>query len=177
MKAIEGFESVEAMGGNEYRQLPPGGYTAYITKAEDVPDKEYLKLEFEICDGEYKGYGADCLERNGFTPLRFIRSYKPKAAGFFKQFINTMEQGNHGYKWNWDEKTLVNRYLGVVMGEEEYRKRDGSIGTRLTVTRLLTPNEVVYGKFKVPAKKTLAVEDAPTSFAPLPSDSDLPFDL
>ena len=37
-------------------QLPAGGYVCGITSVEDVPEKEYLKFEFDVAEGEYKNY-------------------------------------------------------------------------------------------------------------------------
>jgi hypothetical protein len=176
MRKIENFEEIQETGNSEYKPLPAGGYVAYITKVEDVPEKEYLKFEFDILGGEFADYGVKCLERNGFTPLRFIRSYKDKAAGFFKGFIKCVEQNNPGFVWDWDEKKLLNKHFGVVLGEEEYRKMDGSIGTRLNVARTLPANDILNGKFKIPEKKMLVVTEEPPAFTPAPTD-DLPFDL
>ena len=176
MRKINDWEEIQETGNSEYKPLPAGGYVAYITKVEDVPEKEYLKFEFDIMGGEFADYGLKCLERNGFTPLRFIRSYKDKAAGFFKGFIKCVEQNNPGFVWDWDEKKLLNKHFGVVLGEEEYRKTDGSIGTRLNVARTLQANDILNGKFKIPDKKTLVVTDEPPAFTPAPTD-DLPFDL
>lgn len=177
MKPIENFAEIEESGNAEYKPLPPGGYVCKITKVEDVPEKQYLKFEFDIAEGEFKGHGASCLERNGFTPLRFIRSYKEKAAGFFKGFIRCMEESNpNTLHWDWDENKLLNKYVGIVLGEEEYRKSDGSIGTRLNVTRTVTPVKVRAGDFRVPAKKTLPTSE-PAFTAVTVDDSELPFDL
>lgn len=178
MKPVNNWNEIEETGNKEFKQLPAGGYVCYITKVEDVPEKQYLRFEFDIFEGEFQGYGADCLERNGFTPLRFIRSYKEKAAGFFKGFIRCMEESNpNTLHWDWDEKKLLNKYFGAVLGEEEYRKNDGSIGVRLNVARTVTPADIRLGRFKVPARKTLPVTDTAPAFSPVPADSELPFDI
>ena len=178
MRPVENWNEIEETGNKEYKPLPAGGYVGYITKVEDVPEKEYLKLEFDIVEGEFMHYGSECLERNGFTPLRFIRSYKEKAAGFFKGFVRCMEESNpNTLHWDWDEKKLLNKYVGVILGEEEYRKNDGSIGVRLNVTRTVTPIDIRTGRFKVPARKTLPATDTAPAFSPVPADSELPFDL
>jgi len=94
----------------------------------------------------------------------------------FKGFIQCVEQSNHnGFKWNWDEQALVGKWIGVVLGEEEYRKQDGSIGTRLNVVRTKTPEDIRSGNFKVPEKKLLPKEEPTTGFTPIDSDSELPF--
>lgn len=175
MKPIANYDSIEAQGNEEYKRLVPGGYVCRITKVEDHPDKSYLYIEFDIAEGEYAGYGASCLERNGFTPLRMYRSYSDKAAGMFKGFIQNIEASNSNYHWEWKEQTLVARLIGIVLGEEEYKKQDGSIGTRFNA-RDKTVDAIKNGRFKVPEKKTLPQEQptAPT-FSALEDDSELPF--
>lgn len=176
MKKIPNWNEIPESGSN--RQLPPGGYLCVITSALDVPEQEYLKLEFDIADGDFKGYGRDFLERNGWTPLRFVRSYKEKAYGMFKAFISGVEKANPGYSWDFNEMTLVGRKVGLLLGEEEYRKNDGGIGTRLRVARILTPEEVAAGNFKVPEKKMLVItEEPPAWLKETVEDNSLPFDL
>lgn len=174
MKPIDNWQNVEAQGNEEYKRLTPGGYICRITKVEDNPEKQYLYIEFDIAEGEFTGYGASCLERNGFTPLRMYRSYTDKAAGMFKGFVQDVEQSNAPhYKWAWDEKSLIGRIVGVVLGEEEYKKQDGSIGTRFNA-RTKPVSAIRDGKFKVPAKKTIQVDTTPT-FTPVEDDGQLPF--
>lgn len=174
MKPLDNWNEIEAQGNEEYKRLVPGGYICRITKVEDNPEREYLYLEFDIADGEFAGYGSSCMERNGFTPLKMYRSYTDKAAGMFKGFTQDVEASNTNYKWEWKEQTLVGRMVGVVIGEEEYRKQDGSIGTRFNA-RTKPVSAIREGKFKTPAKKTLPVETAPSFSALDTDDADLPF--
>jgi hypothetical protein len=116
------------------------------------------------------------MERNGFWPIKLYRSYSDKAAGMFKGFIQQIESVNPGYKWDWKEQTLVGRCIGVVLGEEEYKKMDGSVGTRLNITRTKTPEDIRSGNFKVPEKKTLPQEqNTAPAFAPVDDSEELPF--
>ena len=176
MKKFDNWESVEEVGNSVQKILPPGGYVGKITSVTDVPEKEYLKIEWDISEGEYKGNGASCVERNGFLPSanRFVRSYKESALGFFKGFISSVEQSNPNWKWAFDEKQLVGKTIGVVLGEEEYRKNDESIGTRLTVKRTIPADDVRKGNFKIPDKTKLKEEYKPVSFTPV-DDGELPF--
>lgn len=177
MRPITNYDSIEATGNEEYKRLVPGGYVCRIIKVEDRPEKNYLYMELDISEGEYMGYSANCMERNGFWPLKLFRSYSDKAAGMFKGFIQQIESVNPGYHWEWKEQTLVGRVIGVVLGEEEYRKQDGSIGTRLNVVRTKTPADIREGNFKVPEKKCLPVEQNPASaFSAIDdTDGELPF--
>ena len=178
MKSINGWNDIEAQGNSTTKVLPAGGYVGKITNVTDVSDKEYLKIEWDISEGEFKGNGASCMERNGFMPraFSFIRSYKDSAIGFFKGFINSVEQSNPGFVWDFKESALVGKSIGVVLGEEEYRKNDGTVGTRLVVKRTISADDVRKGNFRVPDKTPLKEEYKPVSFTPADDpDSDLPF--
>jgi hypothetical protein len=86
-----------------------------------------------------------------------------------------VEQSNPPYVWEWKDQTLVGRVVGVVLGEREYRKQNGDIGTAWDV-RFKTSAAIRDGKFKVPEKKTLPVENTAPAFTPLEDDSsELPF--
>jgi hypothetical protein len=188
MKKPNGFDNVEAIGNTEYKRLPAGGYVARIIKVTDNPEKNFLQIEFDICEGEFISYGANCMERNGFNPLKTRAYYDTnlpesdpdyekkhrRAMGIFKGFTEAVEQSNAPYVWKWEDQTLVGRVVGVVLGEREYRKPDGSIGTVFDV-RFKTSAAIREGRFKVPEKKLLQVDTTP-AFTPIDDDStELPF--
>ena len=177
MQQISNWNDVQAAGESR-KSLPAGGYVCMITAVENVEPKQYLRIEFDIAEGPYAGYGEEFLERNGWTPLRFIRSYKDRAVGMFKAFISNVEKCNPRFVWKWDEKALVGFRCGLLLGEEEYRKNDGTIGTRLAVAKLLTLEEIDEGRYEIPPKKTLPVDETPPAWTPssAPAD-DLPADL
>ena len=116
---------------------------------------------------------TEYAERNG---MRVLRSYSDKATGMFKGFIQNVEASNPNYKWEWKEQSLVARLIGIVLGEEEYRKQDGSIGTRFGA-KDKTVAAIRDGKFKVPEKKVLKEEApaAPVWSAVEDSSDELPF--
>ena len=185
MRAINNFENVQASTG-EFARPTAGGYCIEIVGVKDVPMNpqtgkgDYIKIDYDICHGDFKGYYTKQNERfGGDWFANFIRSYKETAAGMFKHFINCVEESNAGYKWNWDEKSLVHKYVGVVMGEEEYRKRDGSIGVKLVVKDIKTTEQIMNRDFRVPSIKKLAESSAFSSspnFVPIDDADDLPFD-
>ena len=45
----------------------------------------------------------------------------------FKTFIYHIESSNTGYKWDWNESSLIGKYFGGVFGEKEYEV-DGNSG-------------------------------------------------
>lgn len=192
MRSINNFSEVQASSG-EFSKPTNGGYCIEILDVKDVPldpntgKGDYLKIDFDICHGEFAGYYTKQHERfGGEWYANFIRSYKEKALGMFKHFINCVEGSNAGYKWDWNENGLVHKYVGVVLGEEEYRKNNGDIGVKLVVKEIKTVDDIVNGNFKIPAIKKLQSGTAaqtnvtalnPASmvdFAPL-DDGDLPF--
>lgn len=184
MRAINNFENVQASAG-EFSRPTSGGYCIEIMAVKDVPMNEqtgkgdYLKIDYDICHGEFAGYYTKQNEKfGGDWFANFIRSYKETAAGMFKHFINCVEESNPPYKWDWNEKGLEHKYLGVVLGEEEYQKKDGSVGTKLVVKDIKTTEQILKGEFKVPAIKKLAENTSAPSvpnFVPIDDFDDLPF--
>ena len=53
MKTIDFSQVDEA---KDFELLPVGGYICKILRVEDHPDREYLRIEFDIVDGKYKDY-------------------------------------------------------------------------------------------------------------------------
>lgn len=186
MRPINNFENVQATTG-EFNKPTAGGYCIEIIGVKDVPvdpmtgKGDYLKIDYDICHGEFAGYYTKQNERfGGDWFANFIRSYKESAAGMFKHFINCVEESNTGYKWAWDEKSLVHKFVGVVLGEEEYRKTNGDVGVKLVVKDIKTAEQIMNGDFKTPPIKKL-VGSAPVSapnvanFVPIENFDDLPF--
>lgn len=183
MKAINNFENVQATTG-EFNKPTAGGYCIEILSVKDVPmdaqtgKGDYLKIDYDICHGDFAGYYTKQNERfGGDWFANFIRSYKETAAGMFKHFINCVEESNTGYRWAWDEKSLVHKFVGVVLGEEEYQKKDGTVGVKLVVKDIKTTKQILDGDFRVPtAKKIAQMENvATTNFVEVDNLDDLPF--
>lgn len=184
MKKIENYENVQASSG-EFARPTAGGYICKIINVEDVPMNEqgkgdYLRIEYDIADGEFKDYYKEQNDRwGGNWNASFIRSYKEKAQGMFKHFINCVEQSNAGYEWDWNEKGLIGKFVGLVLGEEEYENKKGEIKTKLVVKDVKTPFEIKEGNFKIPPIKKLERAQAQTDngFSPIDNvdTSDLPF--
>lgn len=163
VEAVENFKKIEA-----------GGYICGITSAEDFPVKEYLKLEFDIIEGDLKGYYRDLYNRKGFWGGSFIRSYKESALGFFKKFLNAVEASNPNYKFNNDEKTLRGKVIGLVLGYEEYIANSGEVKERIYVADILSVDDIKAKNFAVPKLKALApsrLTDA-SDFEPVDDDDD-----
>ena len=159
MKAINNFDKIQESGS--FEKLPVGGYIIKILAVDDVPEKEYLKIFFDINDGEKKGFFQKAFKEDTRAEKKwpnagsFIRSYKEKALPMFKGFTNAIENSNKGYKWNFDEKSLVNKIVGVVIGEEQYLNQKGQVRTRTYVSAVRSVDTIKKGEFTVPELKKL----------------------
>ena len=147
--------------GGGFKRIPDGAYIVGVKKVEDVSDKEFLRLELDICKGEYKNwyqqqYDADNREtkywpRDGVL----VRSYKEKALPFFKGFITAVTKSNPKFEWKWNEQDLKNKVFGVVVGTEEYLKKNGGVGTRPYIDSVHSVEAIEKGDYTVPDVKKL----------------------
>ena len=175
MKAINNWNDIQAAGSNE--RPGAGGYVCIIRKVTDDPEKEQLRIEYDIAEGPFKNYAADTAERSGWWPLDTVKSYKAKALPFFKAFTDAVEATNAGYKWNFDERTLVGKGVGIVLREEEYYNRSGQLKTRLKPYEFMAVARIRGGDFTVPERKVADQAQQTTSpFTDLgEDDGTLPF--
>ena len=150
---------------DDIRRPVPGGYAAKITEVIDNEEKEYLLIRWEFADGEYKGCNQETFDAFGFWPIAFVKSYKQKALRFFKGFKTAVECSNRSYVFNNDPQSLVGKFVGVVLGEEEYLDKEGKLKTRLYVDQVRSGKAIRDGDFKIPELKKLA----PTAAAPAPA--------
>ncbi len=153
----------KVQAANEFRRPAPGGYICGITAVKDVPEKEYLRIEFDIAEGEFKRYYTELNKARGFWGGVFVRSYSDAALPFFKSFITAVEKSNNGYKFDYEEQKLKGKYIGLVLGEEEYMSRTGEIKTRLYVHSTRSVQAIKNGEFKAVPKKLFVPDAGQTS--------------
>ena len=163
MKKID-MTNVQEAG--EFTSLPAGAYICAITAVEDVPNKEYLKVSYDIDAGEFKYYYSNMrLNHPDWAWVgAYVKSYKPAALPMFKRFCSAVSKSNGRYVFdggsvNADEKTLIGKKIGLVLREEEYYSNSGEIRTRLIVHSECPIDKVASQK--VPDVKRLKEE--PTS--------------
>lgn len=183
MKSVN-LENVQEAGSGT--GLKAGGYVCKIVNVEDVLDKEYLMVEFDIAEGEFKDYFKKFEEKNNYWSWNavFYRSYKEKALPMLKRFCSAVTKSNPGYIFdagaqNSDEKTLKDKMIGLVLYEEEYLKNNGDLGTRLKVDYETEVEKIRKGDFKVKEKKLLPADQRPKAgdFVNVPEGSaeEIPF--
>lgn len=147
-------------------RLPAGAYICVIRNVKDVAEKEYLKVTYDIAEGEYKGYYDSFRENHPDWEWigSYTKSYKEKALPMFKRFCSAVSKSNSQYVFdagavNSDETTLIGKKVGLVLREEEYYKNNGDVGTRLYVEREFPIAEIA--KQKVPPLKEIAAKNFP----------------
>lgn len=179
MRNIDNWDEIQERKDGEITLPAPGGYVARITSVEDHEDREYLRIEWDFTEGEYKGSNLATFTRAGFWPTALFRSYKMNAIGFFKGFKTCVETSNPGYTFRTsDVHGLEGKLLGVVLGLEEYRRNNGTVGTRLYVAQTRSVQAIRNRDFQTPELKRLSGSDAPRQFVETPRDDDneeLPF--
>lgn len=183
MKKVD-TTNVQEAGG--FITLPAGIYTCVIRNVEDYPDREYLKVTYDIAEGEFKGYYDDIRSNHPDWSWSgaYVKSYKEKALPMFKRFCTAVSKSNGNFIFdgntvNADEKTLIGKKLGIVLGEEEYWSNSGDKKTRLYVAREFPTDKAADQK--IPDKKLLkdekAAAEAVNSFMNVPEGEtdEIPF--
>lgn len=144
MRPIDGYEQAPAFTG-ETINLPAGLYKLVIKQVNVIQDKnnrEMMVLCFDILEGSQKdGYVGVNYDYKDFYDKQFkLRRqsdpntkwggiYRQLTHGdslpFFKGIITSIEKSNPGYRWNWDERTLVGKVVGGIFQREEFLTSDG----------------------------------------------------
>lgn len=195
MQALgKSYKEAEASQGGEFKKLPAGGYVCKIIDVKDVPlgsdpnkpDKgNYLRVYFDIAEGEYKGFYSDDFGKKYPDIHSYVRSYKEKALGLFKGFLTAIDESNNtnfvkAAEKGINEKELIGKNIGLVLGLEEYITSMGEIKERLYVTSNRSTQAIVSGDYKVPELKKIKDPISSAGSAPVDGfsgidDSDIPF--
>lgn len=178
MKKYEGFEEAQAIG--EFESITPGGYVCRILKvvAEEKDYGTLLRIGFDIFEGEKAGFFKKKFETEKASNPdakwkgMFYQTVMQKDLRFFKAFITSVEKSNPNWKWNWNENELVNKLVGFVYGEEEFRTQNGDIKVTCKPVRVRSVEEVRKGVEVPPIKKLTASFDEITAIG---SVEELPF--
>jgi hypothetical protein len=187
MQKPAGYDGAEAKTGTGFENPPAGGYTLKIISAVETRTKTnnepMLVLEMDIIAGPFKNYYSDLSKRlNKEWYLTHRRVINEKNTGYLKGDIQSIEKSNNGFKYDFNEHALIGRYVGAVLREEEYEKRDGTVGVKLSVGYLCSLDTIKDKSFKLlplkPLKKDASFNGgyASSDNAPPHSDDDsLPF--
>jgi hypothetical protein len=190
MRKINNWEDINKDEVVEFDSIPAGPQICKILKVQDVEQKEYLKIEFDIKDGNYKDFFKQQFDRDTRNEKEWpnsgilYKSYKKTAERFFAAFITAVEKSNDGFHWNWDEQSLVGKTFVANFREEEY-VGDGEIKSSMKChetrsTQALRDDKIKIFELKSLTEKQLAdaglyEEAAKTNMKLQDEDDDLPF--
>lgn len=155
MKPISNWENVEEY--KEFKKVEPGGYVIEIISVKHDEMSEWLNLEYDIVEGEFKDYYTERFKKWNYLRPTFYRSYKESCLRMFKGFVTAVEKSNANYIWYWDENTLVGKKVGIILQEEDYvpsmGPHAGEVRTRLIVGKVVEADVIRKGEYKVPEKR------------------------
>lgn len=196
MKKFEGFKAeYKEENNNRFEPLPVGSYVAQIlgVKLEENTDRngnkyERLIFQVDITEGEYKDYFQKRYEADKNSP--FTAKYKGTfylnvPTGDKSQYDNyklisfnntiaAIEYSNKGYTWEWDEKTLKGKAVGIRVREREWTM-DGRSGTTTEIGAFCPVDDVRAGKVKpMAARKNKNPQSVIAQFTEVPNE-ELPF--
>lgn len=158
-----------ASTGN-FETLPEGAYVCEVTDVRDDMSKEYIELVFDIAEGPYKGTYSDEWAKEHPYAHRSIMSYKERAAGILKNWLNVLSESNPGfdaeaaYLGSCDTPALLGLFVGKRFGLSmlwDYYKTDKD-GKTVQLdnprpdwmhARVCTVQSVMDGSAKPPKRK------------------------
>ena len=133
MKRVD-MSNVQEAGSNT--RLPAGAYICSIVDVADLPDKEYLKVTYDIAQGEHKGYYGELRASHPDWAWvgAYVKSYKQAALPMFKRFCNAVNKSNSNFVFdgntvNADEKTLIGKLIGKI-GQKKVSRSATSVSTK-----------------------------------------------
>ena len=171
----QGYDEAPAYTG-EFTQLPAGLYVCEIlgAKQEEYNGHDRFIMQFDIAEGEHKGfyqkqYNAEKVNNQNAKYKGVHRQYMDNnGLPFFKGMMTSIERSNQGYHFPWgtkgNEKTLVGKKFGAVMGREEFLTSDGEKRMATKIVQIRSVDGLKDAK--VPEDKLL--DDTPAASAPDP---------
>lgn len=132
MKAFNNYDEVKkAADAAGAAKLPAGAYVCKIKQVRYEPNEkgDRVVLAFDIFDGEQKDFFQKQFESNTNEDKKWkgrVDIWVPKDDGTeqdaktkksFASWISSFEKSNNGFKWDWDERKLTDKLVGIVFGE------------------------------------------------------------
>lgn len=164
----EGYDQAQAYTG-ESMQLPAGCYVCIVkqvSQAETKNGRPQLAILFDIAEGEHKGFYQTQFEaaKKSGSDAKWKGVHKQVMDGssvpFLKGLITSIEKSNnYQFPWNLEgnEKSLVGKKFGAVMGRREFLTSEGE---KRFITEIFQVRSLDGLKdAKAPEDKLLSAED------------------
>ena len=145
MEKINNWNEVEAKGMEDFRAMKIGAYECVIKEAgvhtNEQSGKKTFRVAVDIASGEFKNYYQQRYDSNTSmdkkwdnNAVRYL-AFEGDNVAYFKGFITAVENSNPGYKWNWEEETLVNKKIGGIFLYEEYENQEGKRNVKVRLNK------------------------------------------
>lgn len=184
----------------EYVKLPVGGYICTIMNAEE---KEYgsksggtfskLLISFDISEGDYKDHFKKDYQGQVKDPRKwkgvFYNLYCPqeeqntdqskRTASRFSRFLEDLKASNNGYEFDWNEKNLKGKKIGIIFQNTEW-EYDGKTGWKAQPFKICSVEDIKTSNFTIPNDKPLDSNKSnqtstANDYAVIDDSEDLPF--
>lgn len=181
-----GYDEVQA--GGDYTPIELGGHKLIIKRIEEIQKDgySYLKVSFDTAPddvqpnyymNQYKNDTRENKKWGGIATI-FPTDREGRTSKIFKQFCTSIERSN-GTQIQWGayfEKSIVDKVVGGIFGEEEYINANGEVKTARKLFWWRSTEGIKDAA--IPEKRTVEQPaDSGTDFMAIPdiSADDLPF--
>lgn len=160
MKAT--YEGYEGKKSSNFIDLPPvGAYIGEIQAAREAEQngRPVIELFMEITEGEYANrfhevyedqkerFGDNVKYKGIFRLVPYMKGDEDWRRKVFEENLWAVEQSNPGYKWDWDEKKLKGKKVGISIRKRLYTY-NGKDRETSEIGRLESIEEIKAGKVK-----------------------------
>jgi hypothetical protein len=155
----EGYDNTPENTIGEYQKPSAGAVVFKILRAKDelsANNRPMLVLYLDIAKGEFVNHFKKLYDflkdKNPDVkwPCIHRRCQNGDQISYLKGDIKAIEESNPGFKFNFDEKTLLGKLVGGMLGEREINAEGKTI---LEPRCLCSVERAESGKLTAPAKK------------------------
>lgn len=154
------FEVKKTGSGREI--LPADGYVCNILSAKEETFSwgSRLVLAIDVAEGVYEGFFKRDFDNNDREDKKWRGIYRvniPKDDGTdqdnwtkrtFGNFIWSVQESNPGYTWDWNEKSLKGKKIGVIYRNREW-EMNGRTGWTTEAGGSASVEDIRSGKFRL----------------------------
>jgi hypothetical protein len=191
MKQFSGFEAKKT-GGSSREILPAGGYVCTILSAKEEVYSwgSKLAVAVDVDEGEYKGFFKKDFDGNDREDRKWRGTFRltvPNDDGSeqddwnkrkFGNFVWAVQESNPGYVWNWGEKTLKGKKVGLIWRNKEWEV-NGRTGWTTEAGGSTSVENIREGKYRLlkelPLKNRPKTVDTVDAVDTVDNEDDLPF--
>ena len=163
MRKPDGYDEAKS-SSYKSKKLPAGAYEVEILNAavREEYGIEKLILQIDIASGDYKGYFKSNYDYQFKNPRKgqtakwkgiFRQGTSGKYLDYFKSLIKIIEDSNDGYKFDFDEKTLKSKKLGMIFKDKSFFNDDGDEIHYIAADTPLTLDDLYAGNYDFPTSK------------------------